>query len=68
MPGRLNTVSVMMAPPMRAPRSMPAMVMTGMTAFLKPWPQITLRSLRPFARAVRMKSERLTSSIEARCM
>ena len=34
MPGRLNTVSVRMAPPMRAPRSMPAIVMTGMTAFL----------------------------------
>ncbi len=68
MPGRLNTVSVMMAPPMSAPRSMPAMVITGMTAFLKPWPQMTLRSLRPLARAVRMKSVRITSSIEARCM
>ncbi len=47
---------------------MPAIVMTGMTAFLNPWPQMTLRSLRPFARAVLMKSERETSSIEARCM
>ena len=44
------------------------MVMTGMTAFLKPWPQITLLSDRPLARAVRMKSERMTSSMEARCM
>ena len=47
---------------------MPAMVITGITAFLKPWPQMTLRSLSPLALAVRMKSERATSSIEARCM
>jgi hypothetical protein len=42
--------------------------MTGITAFLKPWPQMTRRSLRPLARAVRMKSDRETSSMAARCM
>ena len=35
-PGRLKIISTTKAPPIRVPRSMPTMVMTGMTEFLKP--------------------------------
>ena len=36
MPGRLNTVSVMKAPPSRMPRSRPNMVTTGVSAERRP--------------------------------
>ena len=44
----------MIAPPSSAPRSMPKIVMIGVSAARSPCLTITVRSGRPLARAVRM--------------
>ena len=54
MPGRLNTVSVMIAPPSSRPRSRPKMVTIGVMAARIPCRTMTFRRGRPLARAVRM--------------
>ena len=54
MPGMPNTVSVRIAPPIRIPMSRPSTVITGVIAARSPCLMITVRSRRPFARAVRM--------------
>ena len=46
-------VSVMIAPPISAPRSIARKVTTGMSELRKVWTPITWRWLRPLALAVR---------------
>ena len=53
-PSRLKTLSVMTAPPTSSATSRPNMVTIGARLARRPWPKITRRSDRPFARAVRM--------------
>ena len=66
MPGHWNTVSVMMAKAIIDPSCRPVMVMTGISVLRRAWRKLTARSVRPRARAKRMKSERSTSSISER--
>ena len=54
MPGRLKTASVITAPPSRPARSRPAAVTIGVRPARSACLPMTVRSLRPFARAVRM--------------
>ncbi len=65
-PRRLKTVSVMMVVPINWPRSMPKMVTIGISAASRPCFTTTVYSDRPFARAVRMKSSPIVSSMLAR--
>ena len=53
-PVKLKTCSVMMAPPRRPPRSRPAAVTIGVRAARRPCRRMTVVSLTPLARAVRM--------------
>ena len=53
-PWRLKTDSVMIAPPTRSATSRPNIVTIGVRLARSPWRKITVRSGRPFARAVRM--------------
>ena len=53
-PWMLKTVSVMIAPPTSSATSSPKSVTIGIRLARRPWRKITLRSERPFARAVRM--------------
>ena len=53
-PGHENVVSVSTAAPITVPKSMPISVTTGSMALRSPWRNTTVRSVRPFARAVRM--------------
>ena len=66
MPGQENIVSVKTAPANSAGRSRARIVTTGEAAFFKPCFQITRGSGVPLARAVRMKSCPITSSMLAR--
>ena len=52
-PLMLKMPSVMMAPPMRAPRSPPRKVATGMRELRRMWRVMTALLARPLARAVR---------------
>ena len=54
MPFQPKTDSVMTAPPIRPAKSKAAMVAIGISALRKAWRKITVRSLRPLERAVRM--------------
>ena len=54
MPWRLNTVSVITAPPSSAPRSRPMRVTTGVRLARRPCLKITLDSDSPLTLAVRM--------------
>ena len=65
-PADLNTVSTTTAPPSKVPTFRPATVVTGMSALRSTWRSATARGVRPLAWAVRTKSWRFTSSIEAR--
>ena len=53
MPFQPKTVSVMMAPPMTAPKSSAASVAMGIIALRKACRSTTVRSVKPLARAVR---------------
>jgi hypothetical protein len=53
MPSSEKMVSVMMAPPRRPPKLSAITVTSGIRALRKPCFMITVRSGRPFARAVR---------------
>ena len=53
-PGKENVVSVRIAPPSSRPRSRPKIVTMGVSAARSPCLTTTVRSGRPFARAVRM--------------
>jgi hypothetical protein len=64
-PGSENVLSVRIAPPSSSPRSMPKMVRIGVRAARSPCRTITVRSRSPFARAVRMKSSPIVSSMPA---
>ena len=66
MPGQVNTVSVTSAPPSRVGICNPASVIIGISALRMAWRSRICRSGRPLARAVRMKSWLITSSMEAR--
>jgi hypothetical protein len=65
-PGRLNTVSVKMAPPRPMPMSIPSIVTTGRSALRRVWEKSTWRSGAPLARAVRTKSSFIVSMTLAR--
>ena len=64
-PGREKVFSTSTAPPSSSPRSMPKMVRIGVRAARRPWRITTVRSGRPFARAVLMKSSFIVSSMPA---
>jgi hypothetical protein len=64
-PGKENVTSVSTAPPISSPRSIPKIVRIGVSAARRPWRTTTLRSRRPLARAVRMKSSLIVSSMPA---
>ena len=66
MPGQANTVSVITDPDSRMAKSSAQMVTSGMRALRRAWWRITRRSGTPLARAVRVYSELITSSIDAR--
>ena len=53
MPSSENTVSVTTAPPRMVPKSSATSVTSGISAFRSACFIVTLRSLSPFARAVR---------------
>ena len=54
MPGIAKTVSISMEPVRILPRSVPATVTIGISAFRKACPMITLHLFRPLASAVRI--------------
>ncbi len=66
MPGRPNTVSVTIAPPISSAKVRPSTVTTGISALRSAWCSTTRRSDTPLARAVRMWSSPSTSSMLAR--
>ena len=66
MPGSENVLSVRIAPPSSSPRSRPKMVRIGVSAARSPCRTTTVRSGKPLARAVRMKSSPIVSSMPAR--
>ena len=66
MPGSENVLSVRIAPPSSSPRSRPKIVRIGVSAERSPCLTTTVRSGRPLARAVRMKSSPIVSSMPAR--
>src|SRR5437867_3086215 len=65
-PGSVKTSSTTTVPPSRMPIWRPATVTMGMSAFLSACFMTTAQPARPLAAAVRIYSERRTSSIEAR--
>ena len=56
MPCMANTCSAIIAPPREAPKLVPMVVTTGMSALRSAWRMMTIFSLAPFALAVRMYS------------
>ena len=65
-PGQAKTTSMITEPAISRPMPMPRMVTTGSIAWRSPCRTITVRSGRPLARAVRMKSVSMTSIIPER--
>jgi len=66
MPGSVKTSSTTTVPPSRMPTCSPATVTIGISAFLSACLRISTRPVSPLAAAVRMYSERSTSSMQAR--
>ena len=66
MPLILKIPSVTIAPPMRAPRSDPRNVTTGIRELRRMWRVITEPLLKPLARAVRTKSALVVSEMDCR--
>jgi len=65
-PGMTNTFSITTAPMRRLVICSPVTVSTGSAALRSPWAMSACPGLRPFARAVRMKSSSITSSTAER--